>query len=271
VRAGARGCEGSAGAPEPRLRALFDASEHFRVVSAMDEEGRALGPPVHYDGAKLDGDAPRGSAAGGTAAGREHAVVRPDEIDAHLRAVPHDDARRGGFALSAPFMRGDRGPFVVLAASYRAGDERHPAGAACRPGSRHVIAAEVGLDWLLARLRVAAGGPHEVLLLDDQLRSLGAPAPFAKIEGLGPARSPQAVAVELPGQAGALGDAPTLGALAPVPRCGWSVLARAPRWRVVPVMSALSLVWAAASLVVLLGAAVALARRAPEPPADPSA
>jgi hypothetical protein len=134
-----------------------------------------------------------------------------------------------------------------------------------------VIAAEIGLDWLATRLRVATGGPHEILLLDEQFRVLGGATPMTPVVGLGPARSPQAVAVELPGQAGGLGPQPTMGALAPVTRYGWSVLARAPHWRVVPLMASLSIVWAAASLVVLLGAAVALARRAPDRPPDPRA
>ncbi|MBI5479136.1 MAG: hypothetical protein HY906_09780 [Deltaproteobacteria bacterium] len=281
VRAAARGFAASPEPAEQRLRALYERSEHFRIVSVVDEEGRSLRPPVHRDaaaaaiGPAAAGTA-HGSAAGGTAAGdaalRRHPTVGSAELDEHLRAVPVDDARRGGFALSAPFMRGDRGPFVVLAASYQVGGESHPTGDPCHPGSRHVIAAEIALDWLVARLRVATGGPHEVLLLDDQYRVLGGVAPFAKVGGLGPVRSPQAVAVELPGQAAAgLGPEPALGALAPVPRYGWSVLVRAPRWRVVPVMSSLSIVWAAASLVVLLGAAVALARRAPGSTSDPGA
>jgi hypothetical protein len=265
VRAAALGFE--SGTPEARLRALYDRSEHFRVVSLLDEEGRPLRPPVFREAA-----APASLPSLAGAALRRHPVVAPAEVDEHLRAVPLDDARRGGLALSAPFMRGARGPFVVLASSYQVAGESHATGDPCHPGSRHVIAAEIEVEWLAKRLRVAAGGPHEVLLLDDQFRALGGPAPLARVAGLGPARSPQATTVELPAQeVPALGAEASLGALAPVPRTSWSVLVYAPRWKVVPVMSSLAIVWAVASLLVLLGAAAALARRDPAAPAGPRA
>jgi hypothetical protein len=169
-------------------------------------------------------------------------------------------------------MRGGRGPFVILASSYQVAGESHATGDPCHPGSRHVIAAEIEVEWLAQRLRAAAGGPHEVLLLDDQLRVLGGPAPLARIAGLGPARPAQAMTVELPAQEPpALGAGPSLGALAPVPRTAWNVLVYAPRWKVVPVMSSLAIVWAVASLLVLLGAAAALARREPGAPEGPRA
>ena len=60
-------------------------------------------------------------------------------------------------------------------------------------------------------------------------------------------------------------------ALAPVPQSGWSVLVYAPRWRIVPFMSSLAIVWAVASLVVLLAAAATLARRGAEPSPGPGA
>jgi hypothetical protein len=266
VRTTALAFEAGPAPPDARLRALYEGSEHFRVVSLLDEEGRPLRPPVYRDAVAA---ATLPAAAGPS---RRHPAVAPTDVDEHLRAVPVDDARRRGLAVSAPFMRGARGPFVVLASSYQVAGESHATGDPCHPGSRHVIAAEIELEWLVKRLRVAAGGPHQVLLLDEQYRVLGSEAPLATVAGLGPARSPQAVTVELPAQTvPALGLTPALGALAPVPGSGWSVLVYAPRWRVVPMMSSLAIVWALASLVVLLGAAATLARRPADPPAGPPA
>jgi hypothetical protein len=259
LRAAALGFEAGPASPEQRLRALYDRSEHFRMVSLVDEEGRALRPPVFGDAA------PASRPAAGLV--RHHPEVSAADVAAHLRAVPLEEARRTGLAVSAPFMRGARGPFVILASSYQVAGESHATGDPCHPGSRHVIAAEIELAWLVKRLQVATGGPHQVLLLDEQYRALGGPAPLAQVAGLGRARAPQAASVELPAQpVPELGASPSLGAVAPVPRTGWSVLVYAPRWRIVPVMSSLAIVWAIASLVVLLGAAATLARRPPDPP-----
>ena len=251
LRTAALGFESSKAPIDERLRALLDRSEHFRIVSFTDEEGRPLRDPVYHH-----------AATPGTGL-RRHPPVAPAEVEEHLRQVPREEALRTGFGLSAPFMRGNRGPFVVLASSFQVSGESHPTGDPCHPGSRHVIAAEIGLEWLIGRLRVGAGGPHEVLLLDDRFRVLGGEHALGTVAGLGPARSPQAVTMVLPGDARATPPAaPALAALAPVPRYGWSVLVRADRRQAAPLMSSFAIGWAAASLVVLLAAAVALARGA---------
>jgi hypothetical protein len=248
IRAEATRFEVTPGTMEERLRAFFDRSEHFRIVSLTDEEGRPLRPVLFRDAAAPD------------PGGRRHPAVAVGEVGEHLRRIPRDEASRTGFGLSPAFLRDGRGPYVILGSSYQVRGDTHPTGDPCHPGSRHVLAAEVDLAWLVARLRVAVGGPHEVLLLDERFRTLerdGAVPPLTPVAGLGPARSPQAITLTLPGDAA---SGSVLAALSPVPRYGWSVLVRSPEWRVAPLLSSLSLAWAVASLVVLLGAAAAMLR-----------
>jgi hypothetical protein len=195
-----------------RLELLDHQSEQLRIVSLIDEDGRLLGEPVLLED---HGRQPER---------RRHPRVGREELGEHLVAIPRNSALRLGWAVGQPFMRAPRGPFVVVAASFKVLGANHPTGDPCYPGSRHVLAAEVGLNRLATQLRIGVRGRHEVLLLDEQHRVLNGPAPLGNPLDLGSGHAPQALSLRLhdPGQS------MMLAALAPMPRFGWSVLVRDP-------------------------------------------
>ncbi|HEY3354868.1 MAG TPA: hypothetical protein VGQ83_16560 [Polyangia bacterium] len=237
---------GAARDPAATLEAVYGASEQLRLVTFTDENGGVVGDPV------LQGDPAAHPRRQG------HPPAARDEVAAHLAAIPRIAALRFGWAVGEPFMRGGRGPFVVIALAFKARGADHAPGRPCRAGAPHFVAAELTLDYLVAQLRIA--GLRDTLIVDGRGRILAGGPPLAEAGPLGERQAAAGITLHLTDPE----RGPVLAAVSPVPRYGWSVLVRAPAGAgggpLAPGARGHA-AWLVASGLAALAAGLALARR----------
>ncbi len=207
---------------------------HFSVVALVDERGKALAPPVYTPFEEGGPPSPR--------------ALRPADVDAFAKALPLAAALRAGVAVSPPY--------------------RHAAEPAARVAiavkvEGRVLAAELSLAALDARVKELAASGSLAILLDGQGRviSSGDPGPLTEEERAlvaeGLAGGPRVRAVSRAGGGRAL------AAFVPMGTLGWAALIGEPEsvaFAAAERVRRYSLFWAVAAAVAVAVLGVVLAR-----------
>lgn len=182
------------------LRVAYRQSDDIAVISLIDERGIEIIPSVYLENPSE------------TDALRNHPGVSADDLELYSQNIPLEAALASGAAIGP--LHGERGhPRVVLAV-----ETPHR-----REGQRLVLVAQMGLESLLASLRIQTHpGRAEVLLVDREGRPIDDLDATIAIPGRLEGRLPEESITGPTEHEGIR----YLTAYSPVPLLGWGALVR---------------------------------------------